>query len=32
MSNGRLAAQFGLGEATEDAVVLASNSGQLLAA
>jgi erythritol transport system ATP-binding protein len=32
MSNGRLAAQFGMGEATEDAVVLASNSGQLLAA
>ena len=32
MSNGRLAAQFDLGEATQDAVVLASNSGQLVAA
>lgn len=32
MSNGRLAAQFGLGEATQESVVLASNSGQLLAA
>ena len=32
MANGRLAAQFGLGEATQEGVVLASNSGQLLAA
>jgi erythritol transport system ATP-binding protein len=32
MANGRLAAEFGPGEATQDAVVLASNSGQLLAA
>ena len=32
MSNGRLAAQFELGAATQEAVVLASNSGQLLAA
>ena len=29
MSNGRLAAEFGPGEATEEAVVLASNSAQL---
>jgi erythritol transport system ATP-binding protein len=32
MANGRLAAQFEAGEATQDAVVLASNSGQLLTA
>ena len=32
MSNGRLAAQFEAGEATQEAVVLASNSGQLTAA
>lgn len=32
MSNGRLAAQFNAGEATQEAIVQASNSGQLLAA